>query len=202
MNKTTVLKYFTEFKAWCEDKEVYVMFNNGGHRLVDSIEDFNETVKYIILKDSYFTYRKALAEGKTIQFQGYAPKYTKWVDTDTIDTSFEPGEYRIKPDEPQFEVGDWIMNSYTKTIKQYSYNDLAYDNKYDGTDMESKHWSLWQPQPGEYVWVKPAYKLPFFAKFISTTSEGRYEYTDGDDYYTSDNCEPFIGTLPTFIKEP
>ena len=61
MSKEIILKYLTEFNAWVKGQEVYVMFSNRGHRLVDSLEDFNEDVKYIVLKDSYFFYRKALA---------------------------------------------------------------------------------------------------------------------------------------------
>ena len=103
--KKAILKYFAEFTAYINGQDVYVMFSNGGHRLVDSVDDFSEDVKYIILKDSYFIYRKALAEGKTIQvFVDYTTKYNDrtWIDADTIHAYIPVKNYRIKPNEPTF----------------------------------------------------------------------------------------------------
>lgn len=108
--KETILKYFTEFTAYINGQDVYVMFNNGGHRLVDSVDDFAEDVKYIILNDSYFTFRKALADGMTLQVNvNYSQSKPDWRDARTKDQTLFSGwqaQYlRIKPDDPKYKIG-------------------------------------------------------------------------------------------------
>ena len=51
-----------------------------------------------IINDKYFPYRKALAEGKTIQYNPYRHMPDAWEDTNTIDTSYKPKYYRVKPE--------------------------------------------------------------------------------------------------------
>lgn len=68
-----------------------------------------------VIDDMYSTYRKALAEGRHIQFfntkerlyDSSKPLHT-WQDTDTIRTQGRQSDYRIKPEEPAFKVGDTI----------------------------------------------------------------------------------------------
>lgn len=62
---------------------------------------------------------------------------------------------------------------------------------------------LWQPQVGEWCWL--------YGKLIKLTDISSIEYCqyitsvgDNDEAsyeYLQSNCEPFIGTLPTFLKD-
>ena len=93
----------------------------------------------------------------------------------------------------EFKVGDWVRNTWLGTVKQYSYSDRAYDDKYNGTENESKHWELWEPQVGEWCWFLSNSRLSSLEllNFSGT-------YLDDEDYR---NYEPFIGNLPNFIKK-
>ena len=189
--KKAILKYFAEFTAYINGRDVYVMFSNGGHRLVDSVDDFSEDVKYIILKDSYFIYRKALAEGKTIQvFVDYTTKYNDrtWIDADTIHAYIPVKNYRIKPNEPTFKVGDWVVYDNQPEYEIGQWN-LKFEQSYILSDSKECY-ELWKPQPNEWCW--------FWDNNDSHRLLARYENaldSDGKHYYGY--CEPFIGTLPT-----
>lgn len=198
MSKEVILKYLTEFNAWVKGQEVYVMFNNGGHRLVDSLEDFNKDVKYIVLRDSYFPYRTALAEGRTVEV--YATYGVKALDEQpwrrfaigcsTFDLPVEC--YRIKPEEPRFKVGDWIRQG--DRVFQYTYKDLQYD-KANPTHCQNDE--KWEPREGKICifWdTRESYAI------IDT-----FRYKTNNKYHTEntfwDNCMPFIGTLPPHMKD-
>lgn len=102
MNKELILKYKTEFDHWL----------NGGklrHKAYGKWEQTNNIWSYrtsdiaaVIIDDQYAEFRKALAEGKTVQKQDYYSR--QWIDMKTAnfhgasDTHYE-GVYRIKPEE-------------------------------------------------------------------------------------------------------
>lgn len=202
MSKEVILKYLTEFNAWVNGQEVYVMFNNGGHRLVDSLEDFNKDVKYIVLRDSYFPYRTALAEGKTVEV--YVLHGVKALDEQpwrrfaigcsTFDLPVEC--YRIKPEEPRFKVGDWIRQG--DRVFQYTYKDLQYD-KANPTHCQNDE--KWEPKLGEVC--------IFWDTRGSDAIIDTFRYKTNNKYHTEDsfwdncmpNCMPFIGTLPPHMKD-
>lgn len=94
----------------------------------------------------------------------------------------------------EFKIGDWIkhkvyieapmqINEVYKTAVHIKYNGI-----YDNTEVE-----LWQPTVGEWVWSKGSYTQAFIFKWTSAhVQAGIINYT---------NYEPFIGQLPTFIKD-
>jgi len=112
--------------------------------------------KYAI-NDEYAEFRKAIIDGKQVQFEtcdGNGP-YWKTLDIKPND-KFMFDKYRIKPDEPQFKVGDWVMFknndcTYYKIAEITSDGRLRY--KYVGgwgicspSDIE-----LWKPTEGELI---------------------------------------------------
>ena len=202
MSKEIILKYLTEFNAWVKGQEVYVMFNNGGHRLVDSLEDFNKDVKYIVLRDSYFPYRTALAEGKTVQYMNSNGEIKSLDDWDNIGWKKFKGcveNYRIKPEEPEFKVGDWItVNGPTGTFTE-CISGIA-DNTYtlSGTNICYKSQaSKWEPKEGEVCifWNNDS-NTAVIAKLRYIVSTGTYR----TEHSYWDNCMPFTGTLPPHMK--
>jgi hypothetical protein len=63
----------------------------------------------------------------------------------------------------------------------------------------------WQPQLGEWCWfwnvLNGAYEIPVLRKFVKMTEEGFYLADNIVCDWAYTNCEPFIGELPSFIKE-
>ena len=104
MNKELILKYKTEFDHWL----------NGGklrHKAYGKWEQTNNIwscrtsdIAAVIIDDMYVEFRKALAEGKTIQIAGLNPKAhptiykNSYVDMEggLFDKAIEL--YRIKPE--------------------------------------------------------------------------------------------------------
>ena len=179
------------------------MFNNGGHRLVDSLEDFNKDVKYIVLRDSYFPYRTALAEGKTIQcnarkgqndatYSTYGESW--WVDT----TEFKYAScfYRIKPEEPKFKIGDWIRQG--DRVFQYTYKDLQYD-KANPTHCQNDE--KWEPRGGEVCifWDNMHTNAAIIARYSNSERSLYSPLKKPNSCYQ--NCMPFIGELPPHMKD-
>ena len=218
MNKELIKKYKKEFDHWLNGGEIYVMFNNGSHRLVDSISDFNKDVKYIILKDCYFPYRKALAEGKTIQQYNTIHTPHKWTDViykNTIKFS-DNISYRIKPEEPKFKVGDWVTSEMEKPFRILNNNHLnALLLRINDKDKDIPDLELWQPKENEWCWFwwdDGDMLTPALAKFKGTTKDSNnntiylcesmfQDYIDdGDLTIQFDSCEPFFGKLPTSLK--
>ena len=212
MSREVILKYLTEFNAWVKGQEVYVMFSNGGHRLVDSLEDFNEDVKYIVLKDSYFFYRKALAEGKTIQLneaEKFADSNRGWVDLSCKSFGksinlFPVNYYRIKPDEPKFKVGDFVRYVHSTQAIALEINNIN-GNRYYFINSEMScvehELELWTPVKDEWCWF---YDNPNKDKYCNLSqfggeSNGRCFKTNCGTPWNF--CEPFLNSLPSYLKD-
>ena len=200
MSKEIILKYLTEFNAWVKGQEVYVMFSNGGHRLVDSLEDFNEDVKYIVLKDSYFFYRKALAEGKTIEYLGQSSNV--WHEVPEPDFILHPTCYRIKPDEPKFKVGNFVRYIHTTYPRALEINNINGGRYYFiNSEMSCLEHELepWTPVKGEWCW---------FYDIVSVKSAALAQFKEiNNNYFMSITdtswkcCEPFLNSLPSYLKD-
>ena len=59
----------------------------------------------VVIDDIYCTYRKALYEGKTVEFKQTEDDW--WANANSS-FCLHVDCYRIKPEEPKFKVGDWI----------------------------------------------------------------------------------------------
>ena len=76
------------------------------HWSVSYQQEFNTHYKYF-QNDEYAEYRKAQADGKVIQYQSLS---NTWMDiTDNFEIMKSP-YLRIKPEEPEFKVGNWIQH--------------------------------------------------------------------------------------------
>lgn len=209
MSREVILKYLTEFNAWVKGQEVYVMFSNGGHRLVDSLEDFNEDVKYIVLKDSYFFYRKALAEGKTIQANINYWSFPKteefnWQDIASPDSfnKFNLLNLRIKPDEPKFKVGDFVtpLNREINCSVWQIDNILSCNTLVSGNTMlDPRTIRLWTPVKGEWCWFydEASNKYSHLAKFNGMWKNKFISTIDTPWQF----CEPFLNSPPSYLKD-
>lgn len=207
MNKELIKKYFEEFKhwlnggslLWCRARDCTKVWTLAK----DSHTDFfntNDTYYIYVINDEYVEFRKALAEGKTVQYclsKNYHPDV--WYNLDSrVGFHHSPDEYRIKPEEPQFKVGDWVRMLRNGNILQWTQEDSTIPSRV-------KEVKLWKPQPGDYAWFYDYEKYtPTFGKFMQIEN-GKYlaEIADGKGslhLVAFTYCEPFLGTLPTFLK--
>lgn len=101
-----------------------------------------------------------------------------------------------------FKVGDWVRDIISGNIHQVHNSDIV--------NGEYSQVIKWQPKASEWVWVWYKNRNPILAKFVELSDnknnpyvvEGLMNSLNGS-FYTSNieypNCEPFIGTLPTFL---
>ena len=113
----------------------------------------------------------------------------------------------------EFKVGDWVRDSESNTIFQY--RGTIKDE--DGVEWcpDGTHDSIfgpqvplledaihWQPKSGEWcIFYNDDMNFAVVGKFHEC-EEAQYtcvQYSYGN-YESYKNCEPFIGTLPTFIE--
>ena len=161
----------------------------------------------IVINDMYLSCRKALAEGKTIQFfntkerlyDSSKPLHT-WQDIGTIHPQGRPSDYRIKPEESEFKIGDWITvkgptGSFTECISGIA------DDTYtlSGTNICYKSQaSKWEPKEDEVCifWNNDS-NTAVIAKLRYIVSTGTYR----TEHSYWDNCMPFTGELPPHMKD-
>ena len=94
-----------------------------------------------------------------------------------------------------FKVGDWVRHTYYNTVE-----------KWDGTICETYHsdFDLWQPQEDEYCWLnKELVKITHINVYDSDKFYfiGVVNEDERKGYFSISELEPFIGTLPSFIKD-
>ena len=224
MNKELIKKYKDEFDHWLNGGKVLSKqtllpeWSNCQDENIWKIPSNNITKVLIVIDDEYVEFRKALAEGKVVQKQDYYSK--QWIDMkndnfhSASDTQYE-GVYRIKPEEPKFKVGDWVIHN--GVVKQVT---KVVDGLIDCLDnkvaviMKEESLELWEPKPGEWCWVFNKLRgIPVLrrvvrvennfknrydnVKFTKAVRVGREDYLDEEVGYRF--CEPFIGQLPTSI---
>lgn len=112
MNKQLINKYKPEFDHWLNDGTVLMGKRNLSNNTIkwypsitNPFIEISESI-IIIIKDEYFTYRKALAEGKPIQLneaEKFSDPKRGWVDLSCTCLGdsrllFPANYYRIKPE--------------------------------------------------------------------------------------------------------
>jgi hypothetical protein len=128
MNKEQVQKHGEVIKWFCDNTEkgVWVKQHGQDFWVKTTAPCWDLDIPYV-QNDGYAEYRKALVDGKTIQYRVYnkSTNLLEWVDCDfeaapNID-SLSLCDYRIKPDETTFKVGEYVLvpawNSYEGDIK-------------------------------------------------------------------------------------
>ncbi len=195
MNKELIKKYKAEFDHWLDggkllQKQINLVIPTEWEEFAEDWDwPIDELV--VIINDEYVEFRKALAEGKIIQYRNLKVNVFKnWQDLGNL--KFNPNfEHRIKPEEPKFKVGDWVRDG--KNIYQFIEPSSIYSY-----ELSLNRCELWQPQPGEWCWFwENGDKIPSFGKLTGMTESGKF--FSGWGIY--DYCEPFIGELPTNLKD-
>lgn len=219
MNKELIKKYKAEFDHWLNGGKLLIKMSTGWEP-VPTDYTWHLTDKLYIINDEYVEFRKASAEGKTIQCNAKegenditytAYGHTWWVDT--TEFKYATRFYRVKPEEPKFKVGDWVID---KKRKHKPFMVTSSDLEADSPNYVKIDCELWQPKPGEWCWFwnEPS-DIPILAKLISIEYflERPTEYKIKTPSYISEtvyscmtymyfkNCEPFIGQLPTNLKD-
>lgn len=215
MNKEVIKKYKDVFDYWIDGGKLYMADKSETPLNWLPLEPTWSSSDIIyIIDDEYLHLRKALAEGKVIQYNPLMSSHDRWDDIPK-ENKLSPTKcdtiknYRIKPDEPTFKVGDWVKDSsdvYVPVIRVDA-NAIYYISS-KGTDGYIENWYIlknnikpWKPQPDEWCWFWDGFSknAPILSRF-RFKADGKYICTNSEhlDYA---NCEPFIGTLPSNLKD-
>ena len=204
MNLELIKKYEKEF----------LHMLHGGKVLMGKKDPVTNTIKWypsvlnpfvetsntivVVIDDIYCTYRKPLAEGKTVEV--YVLHGVKALDEQpwrrfaigcsTFDLPVEC--YRIKPEEPRFKVGDWIRQG--DRVFQYTYKDLQYD-KANQTHCQNDE--KWEPREGDLCIFWDSVDNDARISKFSHMKQEKYSTA----FHTWNYCMPFTGTLPPHMRE-
>ena len=211
MRKETIIKYEKEFLAWCKGESILLGAPASMHdktliwREVRDFNDWKPLDTVYVLNDSYSDYRKALAEGKSIEFYELVDedefdstkdvyKWLEWRSATPSSAFTKTLNYRIKPEEPKFKVGDWVRD---KKRKHKPFMVTSSDLETDSPNYVKIDCELWQPQPGEWCWYSKWDKIVcvefYLCKYTLDMNEVEPEYKH--------KYEPFIGQLPTYLRK-
>lgn len=208
MNKQLINKYKPEFDHWLNGGSVLIKSGLGWCPIATEFAwSCNTSVDaLLVINDEYSIYRKALAEGKTIQLNGTAVNggYGETWNDCAKENLFIYGinTYRIKPDEPKFKVGDFVRYVYSTPARALEINNIN-GNRYYFTNSEMscmKHeLELWTPVKGEWCWFydSKSSKFAALAQFKEINNDYFMSITDASWKY----CEPFLNSLPSYLKD-
>jgi len=211
MDKNLINKYKLEFDHWLaggklllkwadEDPDCWVREDDVVSNSLWIHPILN--IKHVIINDEYVEFRKALAEGKTVQIRSYivAPPpvdpieevhYT-WKDyTKAIDTSFGIENYRTKPNEPKFKIGDWVVISENPTTP-FQINNVALN--YGPAWFERI--SFWEPKEGELCYFWDSGSAVALVAPYKESSTNLHTTVYGQKFNV---MQPFIGTPPAHV---
>ena len=219
MNKELIKTYKAEFNHWLNGGSLLYRHFNYIEQEFTAWEVCNAGFSWnysgincpcIIINDEYATYRKALAEGKSIQMLcRYDKMEPIWDDMTEVIKSIGfvdvKENYRIKPEESKFKVGDWVVEIHSATkaqVLELFGNQIRVKFCYPDAIIttDSSDFIPWKPKKGEYCWFwDEGFKTTLLLQFkkLSTSSFSPYETLNGLDYMY---CEPFFGTLPTELR--
>ena len=109
----------------------------------------------------------------------------------------------------KFKIGDWVSyyNGFKDVLFQIKEFDCEGRIKHDCNRFKEEYLKLWKPKQGEWCWFWNKNRIPTIGQFLSIETDGNLKYSATFPntphtmigYYKY--CEPFIGELPSFIKE-
>ena len=108
----------------------------------------------------------------------------------------------------EFKVGDWVRHIESNNI--YKINGFSMHGQTKGfiqipdeyNLVPQSECELWQPKEGEWCWFWDNFNNPFIGKFVARDGDNyQYKHTKNDKVYSAYKCEPFVGELPTFLKD-
>lgn len=208
-NRKVIKEYREVFDHWLQGGKVWVKYDSRGSEW--QISDRPEWVtNHFYVRAGLFEHLyKAIAEGHMIQ---YKTENCDWLDYTNqfghVVHMFSEGgvyQYRIKPKEDKFKVGDWIKHRPTGSVSFITKIDGHKIYNHEDIYGDIGHIDKWEPEEGEWCWFwqnghKP---FPILAKFVRMYNSYTYQCSvqalTGNAIY--DNCEPFIGVLPTPYKD-
>ena len=191
MHKELIKKYKAEFNHWLNDGKLQAKFN--GNSWIEAPKDifaFNYVANFIlVIDDEFVEFRKALAEGKTVQYNfgnfGTNKKDfpNTWKDLDLsvgiLADRACPENYRTKPEEPKFKIGDWVRD--LRDNRVFQINSVNFNLNLSITNGVYIHW---EPKPGELVIFKDKNSIISIIKYNGET-----------------NVYPFIGEITWLHKK-
>ena len=210
MNKKLIKDNKEAFDYWLNGGELLIR-NNDENIWINMTEvhwDMNHETVSIIINDEYSHLRKALCDGKTIQIWEVIEQHVSDSSKDIYGwkdfKSFKPhspfgGEihnYRIKPKESEFKVGDFVRNESISLVKQYSLSDLEYDK----TATNINNWIKWKPSHKELCYFTHDTNTKTSAilrEFREISKDGFYVDCFGARFIY---CEPFLNSKPSWFK--
>lgn len=154
MNKELIKKYKNEFNHWLSNRSLLMANKNTKSwiTLTDNTWNIEENFAndlLIVINDNFVEFRKALAEGKTIQFNNAGIwKDIKFI---VIGPDETPSNYRIKP-ELSFKQGDCVKCwAYIFKFNPGTKRDILYaGNQYDdGVEIRTEDCELLTQELGE-----------------------------------------------------
>ena len=220
MDKELIKKYKQEFEHWLTGGELLFMPEDRQTWFNTLRTEIDWSIKgTYVINDTYVQLRIALTEGKTIQIYGCIEQNVSnasldiygWKDFKSFKPhsifSYDVENYRIKPEEPKFKVGDWVVNKTSKQRIVKKVASIPYGDSVTVGDTEVginvmliNDLELWQPKAGEWCWFwSETLKTPMLLQFERFCSTDLYKYNanNGRNYQY---CEPFLGKLPTTLK--
>ena len=97
-----------------------------------------------------------------------------------------------------FKVGDWIRSKDGLDVSRITIDTERFLKEVEHKDIKDE-WEHWKPQVGEWCWFWSEGNLsPHIMQFSCMAADGK-TYLSGFAGY--DYCEPYIGPLPSFVKE-
>ena len=214
MNLELIRKYEKEF----------LHMLHGGKVLMGKKDPVTNTIKWypsvlnpfvetsntivVVIDDIYCTYRKALYEGKTVQCNAREGEnditYTVygnlwWVDT--TEFKYATCFYRIKPEEPEFKIGDYVRYIHANSPKPLQISNINCERYYfENAEiiLRIDEIEKWEPKEDEVcVFWNNNSNTAVIAKLRYIVSTDTYRTEHG--YW--DNCIPFTGILPPHMKD-
>ena len=105
----------------------------------------------------------------------------------------------------QFKVGDWVIPKVADDFKPRKITKIVDNDFIESEDLMGYmiDFELWQPKEGEWCWFWNYTDTPNFMMFNGITEDNLYNGITciGGCDIEFDYCEPFIGELPSFIKD-
>lgn len=114
----------------------------------------------------------------------------------------------------EFKIGDWVRHNegltrikglFSKSSVNRGGTWLSEDYS-NGRTIPAKDCELWRPKPDEWCWLyyDGIENTPVLSKVLKVEGDGTvvtYEKTFGCSYWDASNVLPFIGELPTCLKD-
>ena len=221
MNKELIKKYKKEFDHWLNGGEVLFYTWKWYNSKDNPSSTFNHSdpsvIKYYIINDEFVEIRKALAEGKSIQMLcRYDKMEPIWDDMTEVIKSIGfvdvKENYRIKPEEPKFKVGDWVVEIHSTTkaqVLELFGNQIRVKFCYPDAIIttDSSDFIPWVPKKGECCWFWNKGATITVLELLEIVEDGNRKYFAAmpniphslGGYYQY--CEPFLGTLLTELQK-